>query len=61
MRPDDPAAIEVWLSEEIVGPLTENALASEDTALVFFTVMFTAPDVANWAASTTAVRHVALP
>jgi len=56
-----PAAIEVGLSDVMVGPPTVNVLAEEEAVLEFWTVIFADPVEANWALGTAAVSEVRLP
>jgi hypothetical protein len=56
-----PATAEGGLSDAMVGPLTVNALAEEEAALVFWTVTFGDPAEVTWALATAAVSEVALP
>ena len=56
-----PAAAEEGLNEASVGPLTLNALAGEEAALVFCTVTLGVPVRASWVLVTAAVSEVALP
>ena len=55
-----PAAIEVGLSDAIVGPVTLNVLAGEEAALEFLTVTFGDPAVVSWVLVTVAESEVAL-
>ena len=56
-----PAAIELGLSDVIVGPLTTNALVEEIAVLELCTVIFCEPAEASWALVTRAVSEVAVP
>jgi hypothetical protein len=55
-----PAAIEVALSDVMVGPLTVKTLAEEEAVLEFFTVTFCGPTEASCAVGTSAVSAVGL-
>jgi hypothetical protein len=61
VKGESPAAIDVGLSDVIVGPPTVNAIAEEEAVLEFFTVTFGDPAEASWALVTLAVSDVALP
>jgi hypothetical protein len=56
-----PAAIVLGLSDAMAGPLTVNALAEEEAALVFCTVTDCGPAEASWVLVTAAVSEVAPP
>jgi len=56
-----PAAIEVGLSDAIVGLLAVNVAAEEEAALVFWTVTLDDPAEASWVLVTAAVSEVELP
>jgi len=55
-----PAAIEVTLSDAMVGPRTVNVLAEDEVALEFWTVTFADPAEASWAVVTPAVSEAGL-
>ena len=57
----DPATAVAGVNVAIAGPVNVNTSAGEEEVIVFFTVTFTAPAVASWAAVTAAVSEVALP
>jgi hypothetical protein len=55
-----PAAIELRLSDVIMGPSTVNVSGEGETAFEFRTVTFCGPAEASWALVTAAVSEVAL-